>query len=197
MLHNLEKEVGYLKTRGDIIYTVCDITSKEAKKLQAKIVDAIDNKYDWKLYKKLTGELHRKFKVRQFELHNVVVVAGRAVLARLIAGDTTYSGEINYCALGDYTATATGTDTKLGNEKYRKLISSHTSADNVAYISTFFTATEVDGTFEEVGHFIDGTAVKDSGQLFSRIASPNTAELPVTKSNTESLTCDYKVVLLE
>ncbi len=197
MLNNLEHEVGYLKTRGDVTYTVCDITSKKAKKLQAKIVDAIDNKYDWKLYRKLVAELHEKFKVRQFEFHNAVVVAGRAVLARLLAGDATYSGEINYCALGDYTATATGTDTELGNEKYRKLISSQTSADNVAYISTFFTATEVDGTFEEVGHFIDGTGTKDSGQLFSRISSPNTAELPVVKSNTESLTIDYKVVLLE
>ena len=197
MLNNLESEIGYLKTKGDVTYTICDVRSEKAKKIQAKIVDAIDNKQDWKLYRKLLDRFYKEFKVRQFTFHNVVVTAGRAVLARLLAGDTTYSGEINYCALGNYTATATGTDTALGNELYRKLVSSKTSDSNVAYISTFFTATEVDGTFEEVGHYIDGTATKDSGQLFSRISSPNTSELPVTKSNTESLTIDYKVVLLE
>jgi len=195
MLDKLQQSVGYLKTKGDVVYTICDMRSEEAMNLQRKIVDAIDNKYNWDLYRSLVGELNRKFKVRQYAFHNIVVTTGRAVLARLLAGETTYSGEINYCALGNYTATATASDTTLGNELYRKEVSSKAYASNNAYVSTFFTATEIDGTFEEVGHFIDGTAVVDSGQLFSRIASPNTAELPVTKSNTESLTIDYRVCL--
>jgi len=192
----LESEVGYLKLRGTVTFTVCDMRSKEAQELEKKIVDAIDNKQDWKLYRKLVDELHRKFKVRQVIIPNRIVTVGKNVLCRLLAGNQDYSGEINYCALGNVTATSTFSDTALGGEQYRKLVSSKTYQDNVAYFSTFFTATEVVMTIDEVGHFIDGTATKDSGQLWSRIASPETENLPVSKSNTESLTIDYKVVLI-
>jgi len=192
----IEQYVGYLKVKGDVKYTVCDISSPEAKELQKRIVDAIDNKYDWDLYIKLRDQLHKSFGVRSYSFKNMVVSAGRNVLARLLAGNTDYSGEINYCALGNTTATATAGNTTLGNELYRKEVSSKTYENNVAYVSTFFTATEIDGTFEEVGHFIDGSSSADTGQLWSRIATPDTAELPITKSNTESLTIDYKVVFV-
>lgn len=123
-----------------------------------------------------------------FEKHNIIVTAGFNVLARLLAGDTTYSGEINYGALGtDDTAPALG-DTTLGAESYRKIVSSQSADANVAYVDFFYAATDCNGTYEEFGNFIDGTGSADSGQLFSHIATGGW-----TKSNTESLfvSCEY------
>jgi hypothetical protein len=178
------------KIKGEVTISVCDMTNPEAQVLQNKIVKAKGQEY-----RNLISELHSRFLKRQFTLHNICPIVGRAVIAARLAGDFTYTGKVNYCALGTNSAGATENDIKLGTEVFRKLVSSLTFDDNVAYLSTFFTATETDGTYEEVGHFIDGTGVADSGQLFSRLEDSETGELPVTKSNTESLTIDYKVTI--
>jgi len=181
------------KIVGEVVYTLCDIATEEAKRIQDKIVYALYETKDWGLYKKATKELHDKFMVKRLVVPNRVVTVGKEVLCRLLSGDTTYSGEVNYCALGIGSAASTIGDITLSDEVYRKLVSSATYEDNKAYLSTFFTATETTGTYREIGHFIDGTAVADSGQLWSRIAKADTGELPLDKSNTESLTIDYKV----
>jgi hypothetical protein len=182
-----------IKNQGEIKMTFCDIKSPEALELQNKIEQAKGEDY-----RKLVQELHDKFSKREITIKNLCPKAGRYVLGRLLAGNKTYSGEINYCALGtDGTATSED-DTTLGTEVYRKLISSatySTTGTPTAYISTFFTATEDDGTYSEVGHFIDGESDADTGEIFSRIASPESGDLPTTKSDTESLTIDYKVEL--
>lgn len=192
----LEESTGFLKCKGDVTYTICDMRSDEAKEIEQRIVDAIDNKCDWKLYRKLLDELFLGFKTKQVTIHNRIMTAGKGVMCRLLAGDTTYSGEVNYCALGNYTATSTITEVALGGEQFRKAVSSTAFSTNNFYASTFFTQTEVAMTVFEVGHFIDGTPTKDSGQMWSRIADPETSELPVTKSLTESLTIDYRAILI-
>lgn len=180
-----------IKIKGEAVITVCNMKSPEALDLQDRITKAASQEE----YRRLIDELHSRFLKRQIRIENLCPKVGRAVLAARLAGTFTYTGKINYCALGDDDTDATENDVKLGNELFRKLVSSLTFEDNIAYLSTFFTATEVSGTFEEVGHFIDGTVAKDSGRLFSRIEDSETGELPVTKSNTESLTCDYKVTI--
>ncbi len=183
-----------LKTKGEIKLTWCDIRSPEALALQKKIVKATGLRY-----RELLEELHKRFSIRSMVIENLCPLAGRNVLAMLLAGDVTYSGEINYCALGTTSTPTTAADTALGYEVYRKLVSSAThnsTGTPTAYFSTFFTAAETSGTYREVGHLIDGTAATPSGQLFSRISTPETAELPLTKSVTESLTVDYKVEII-
>jgi hypothetical protein len=113
-----------------------------------------------------------KNKQPDFEQHNIIVTAGFNVLARLLAGDTTYSGEINYGALGTKVSPVPVLgDTTLGTEAYRKLVASQSADTNIAYIDFFYAAGDCNGTYTEFGNFIDGTAAADSGQLFSYIAT--------------------------
>ncbi len=182
------------KIIGEKTFSFCDVSSLEAQKLQKEITEAIAKKDDVK-YRLLVDELHSKFLTRRLVVKNLIPTVGRTVFAMILAGTFTYTGKINYCALGTSATAAANGNTQLGTEVFRKLVSSSTFANNIAYISTFFTANETTGTYYEVGHFIDGTATVNTGQLFSRIADPETAELPLTKSNTESLTVDYKVTI--
>lgn len=197
--------------KGEYTLTTCDVRDPAAKKMAAEIEGIIDwgrtlvasashdpqkkvqnMQLAWKEYRRAIVEFHRLFLVNQIVLHNKVVDRGTEMLARIISGDVTFTGVINYCALGTGIAAGAAADIQLGTEIFRKLKSSGTFASNQAFISTFFTATEVTGTIGEVGHFVDGTGSANSGRLFSRIGDPDTTELVVVKTNTETLTIDYK-----
>jgi len=100
--------------------------------------------------------------------HNLVPTVGRNVLARLLAGDVTYSGEIDYGALGSGDTAFTNASTQLNTEVFRKQAASQAFDDNIAFIDWFIALGDVgDQTFEEFGAFIDGTGAADSGQAFS------------------------------
>lgn len=100
--------------------------------------------------------------------HNIIPTSGRTILARLLAGDTYYSGEINYGALGDASSAFNNASTQLGNELFRKIASSQSYNANIAYIDFFIASADVaDQTFNEWGTFIDGTITPNSGQAFS------------------------------
>jgi len=135
----------------------------------------------WEEYRFLVEKLERLFKTRELVVENITTTVGRSVLAQRLGGDTTYTGTVNYTALGDDNTAAVVGDATLGNETSRKLLSSGTDASNIAYLETFFGATEAVDTHEEFGMFIDGTSSADTGQLFNRFTST------VTKSNTETL----------
>ena len=125
--------------------------------------------------------LHRDFKKREVVIENVTTTVGRSVLAQRLGGDTTYTGTVNYTALGTDNTAAVVADATLGTETYRKALTSGTDAANVSYLETLFTAAEVNGTFEEYGMFIDGNGSADTGQLFNRFVQS------VTKSAIETL----------
>jgi hypothetical protein len=123
--------------------------------------------------------------------HNLIVTVGRNVLARLLAGDTTYSGQINYGALGSASTAVSNSDTQLGTEVYRKLYASHTTdGNNVAYIDFFYAATDTNGTYNEFGNVIDGTASVNTGRLFSHILTGGWV-----KTNLQSMfvSCQYTI----
>lgn len=104
---------------------------------------------------------------------NLITTRGRNVLCRLLAGDTTYSGQVNYGALGTVVSPVpTNASTQLGTEVYRKIYSSHTQdGNNVSYIDFFYAASDTNGTYTEFGNFIDGTASVNTGRIFSYIAT--------------------------
>ena len=101
--------------------------------------------------------------------HNIIVDVGFNVITRFLAGDTTYSGYINYAGLGTGTTTAVVGDTELETEFFRNAQFSASFLNEKALLTAFFDSGETEGTFTEFGNFIDGTAVADSGILFSRI----------------------------
>lgn len=123
--------------------------------------------------------------------HNIVVTMGRNVLARLLVGDVTYSGQINYGVLGTASTAVSNSDTQLGTEVYRKLFASHTTdGNNVAYVDFFYAATDTNGTYNEFGNVIDGTASANTGRLFSHILTGGWV-----KTNVQSLfiSCQYTI----
>ena len=128
---------------------------------------------------------------KHLQKHNIIVTSGRSVLTRLLAGDTTYTGEITRGALGDGVADVVNGRTTLVNEVYRKVTASQTFDSNVAYVDFFYEATDVDGTFTEFGNFIDGTDTPDDGVLWSYIDTGGWV-----KPNTQSLfvACRYTIV---
>ena len=133
-----------------------------------------------RVYDKATGKLKREYA----PVENLITTVGRNVFARLLSGDATYSGEITHGALGDDATAVANSDTTLGNEVYRNATASATQGDNIAYVTFFYDQTEVTGTFNEFGNFIDGAAGADTGQLWTHV------NVSWTKTNTEILVVD-------
>jgi len=99
---------------------------------------------------------------------NLIPTTGRNVLARRLAGDITYSGEVDYGALGSGTTAFTNASTQLNTEVYRAQAASQSFDNNIAYIDWFIASGDVaNQTFEEFGAFIDGSAAADTGQAWS------------------------------
>lgn len=172
-------------------FSFYDVTNQKAKDLENKIVElslkkpflktAKENKKHWIEYNNLLEDLERYKSKDSITIKNITTTVGRSVLAQRLGGTTTYTGTVNYTALGTGNTAPTVADSTLETETYRKALSSGTFSNNIAYLETFFTAAEVSGTFEEYGMFIDGTGTADTGQLFNRFTSS------VTKSGTETL----------
>jgi len=129
----------------------------------------------------LIAELNERFQKREILVENITTTVGRAAIASRLAGASTYTGMVNYTALGSSSTAAAVGDTTLGTEVYRKALSSGTAISNVAYLETFFNATETSGTYQEYGMFIDGTSTANSGQMFNRFTQA------ITKSASETL----------
>ena len=130
--------------------------------------------------------------VRQLTVKNILPTAGRTVVAQWLTGDNSVDAAngANYGSLGtDNTAPANG-DTALGTETYRKATSSSTNSSNVAFLSNFYTATEVTGTFEEAGWHLDGTGAADSGELLSHFLTGS-----IVKTSTETLTVESQITI--
>lgn len=192
------------KIKGTHIISVCDMRTERAQELEKMLEDIRKRRTFligahlgtpevlrrlWEEYKYLLEILHSKFLVNQFAIENITCTVGRSVLAQRLSGTTTYTGIVNYGALGTSSAAPAVGNTTLGTETYRKALSSGTYSSNIAYLENFYTASEVSGTFEEYGFFIDGTGSANSGQLFNRFTQS------VTKSATESLNVQSTITL--
>lgn len=175
-------------------FTFCDIRSPKALALQQEIVHILETikspNMRYGVLFELYRELERLFCVKQFEVHNIIPTAGRTVIAQRITGTNTYTLNVNYGSLGTSATAPANGDTQLTTETYRKAISSRTNSNNIAYLSNFYTATEVTGTFEEAGWHIDGTASANTGQLLSHFLTTTT-----TKSSVQTLTVESTITV--
>ncbi len=142
-------------------------------------------KFTFTIRDKVTGKIKR---IQEYE--NLIPTVGRAMIANnLTSGSPDNTMVVTHIALGDDgTAVANG-DTALGNEVYRNTVASITNADNVAYVTGFYDATEDDDTYLEAGVFCDGAAGADTGILLSHVL------ISVVKSNTETLTVDWTLTI--
>lgn len=204
---DLLKEDG-AKIKGVHVISICDARSPRAQRLEdliegvrirreklLKDVKIFGSSQEnqlrvlWEEYNWYLEQLHKRFLKRQMVVENLTTTAGRSVLMQRLAGITTYTGIVNYGALGTTNTAANVADVKLGTEVYRKGLSSGTYSTNIAYLENFYTATEVTGTFEEYGFFIDGTGTVDSGQLWNRWVATN------AKTNVETMNVQSTITL--
>lgn len=128
---------------------------------------------------------------RLFMYKNLIPTVGRAAIANYLtnASPSPATLRVTHTSLGTGIAGATNADTQLQTETYRKAIASATNGDNVAYMTAFYTAPEVTGTFKEAGLHIAGSLTPNSGTLFSRVP------IDITKTALETLTVDYTVTI--
>jgi hypothetical protein len=133
-----------------------------------------------------TGKIKR---IQSYE--NLIPTAGRSKIAEALAGDLTGISEveINKTSLGTGSTAPVNGNTTLETEVFRKDVASATFSSNKLFVTAFYTAIEVTGTFAEAGLHIDGTGAVDTGTLFSRVL------ISVTKSASETLTVDYTVTI--
>lgn len=134
-------------------------------------------------YSALAAELAEICPTRQIVRKNLVVLSGREVFARLLVADTTYTGAINYGALGSGNTAVASSDTVLDTEVKRKQVASSSRTNEQVNIDFYYSKSDTNGTYEEFGTFIDGTASADTGQLFNRVLTGGW-----TKSSSEAMT---------
>lgn len=139
-------------------------------------------------YDRLINHLGWLCPTRELIIPNLVVLSGRAVMARMLIGDTEFTGAINYGALGSGSAAPDASDTVLDTEVARKLFARRTRTNAQCNFDFFYSMADTDGTYEEFGMFIDGTASADSGQLFNRALTGGWA-----KTDTEAMTVSVQI----
>lgn len=142
--------------------------------------------------RELIAQLNAQTKIAKIEvIENIVPTVGlTAVIDHLTNSSPSPSTlKINYGALGTGTTTPALGDTTLETEVYRNTVASATKSNAIGYISLFFSATETNGTYREVGLFINGTGSADTGTLFSHAA------INITKSSVQTLTIDFTITL--
>lgn len=110
--------------------------------------------------------------IQEDKLSNLITSAGKNMLAQSLR-DSTLDAEIKYVAIGsDNTAPSSG-DTALGNETFRKQVTSQAAGGSVGVTLTnlYVAPEEAVGTIEEIGFFSGSTAsaTTDSGTLFARV----------------------------
>lgn len=134
-------------------------------------------------------------KLKAFDyFKNMFVTSGKVSLAKLMRGITANNqGQITYCAVGTSSVAPVLSDTQLGNEIARKLISTrdeNAGAANANDYTTFFNTSEANGTLEEFALFgDDASATLESGTMFCKTLRHR------DKTTNDTLTVVWSVII--
>lgn len=152
-------------------------------------VKKVSLKERWDYFKSIPGLVEGTFK---FE--NITPLAGFEVILKAMTGNLGSLAEmvVNYHALGSGSTGATMNDTDLQTETFRKALasSSYDTPNSRMIFTAFYTAGEAIGTHQEMGLFMNGTAVANSGTMWDR------SVLPIVKTGTQAMTIDYEDTLV-
>ena len=112
---------------------------------------------------------HAGFCVHENIVDNLVVTAGKVLVADFLVGETRTG--LNYHAIGTNTTAPAAGDTQLGTETARKAFTSIARSSTSVVVSVFYTAAQSTFNIKEGGIFGNGaTAAADSGTLFSHFS---------------------------
>lgn len=102
--------------------------------------------------------------------HNQISQLALNGFAGILNGESGFTGQINYLALGDGANAPNIANTQLQSEIGRTtvVLGSNVRTNNSLILQFYFGPTEANGNIKEVGAFIDGTATVNSGTLFDR-----------------------------
>lgn len=167
--------------KGLVTLTKFKINSPEAEEIDAFLNLAIDIPEE--IYLAKVNRLKEICQYREQTFENAIVLTGRSVFAMLLNAETTYSGAINYGALGTSSTAVSDAQTTLVAEVKRKLIATRSRTDDSVSLRFFYSKSDTNGTYQEFGTFIDGTSSANTGQMFNRVLTGGW-----TKSSSESLT---------
>jgi hypothetical protein len=129
--------------------------------------------------------------IDQFTRKNLTTTVGRTWLASVICDTSTRTNNfVTHFAIGDDTTPAAQGDTTLGNELFRKAVSSRAEDGATANISTFLAANEANFQWQEYGHFIDASMTKDSGVMLTHYL-----DATINKASPTTVTVDTVLTL--
>lgn len=140
-------------------------------------------------YGQLMGRL-QNFKTREHVVHNLITTVGRSAIAQRLANTTTYTGIINYGALGSSATAVNNADTQCGTEVFRKVVASASYTTNTAFVDFFYAKADTNGTYQEFGTFIDGAAGANTGQMFTHALTGGWVK---TSSESMTVSCQYTI----
>lgn len=171
---------------GRVTFTSYLLDSARAFEIDKILQDAqnVSKKY----YDQLIAELASICKSRVVAVDNLVVQTGRNVLAGILNGETTYTGIINYGALGTSSTAVSDGQTQLVAEVKRKAVGTRTRVNDQVNFDFYYSKSDTNGTYQEFGMFIDGTSTANTGQMFNRLLTGGW-----TKSSSESLTASVQI----
>lgn len=109
---------------------------------------------------------------KTIQLKNFITDTGLNYIRDLLDGSINPPTEIRYIAFGSSNTTPVASDTKLGNEFFRKQVTKQELPGTGQVASTVYIAPyEANQQIEEIGVFAgpDATAAKDSGVLIARV----------------------------
>lgn len=180
-----EKSNGW---KGKITFTNFFIDSDEAKAIDSFLKTAQNISED--LFLEKIKRLKAICFFNETVKYNNIVMSGRSVFARRLANDTTYTGIINYGALGSSSTAVSDSQTQLVAEVKRKPVAARSRTNDSVTVRFYYSKSDTSGTYEEFGTFIDGTVIANSGQMFNRALTGGW-----TKSSSESLTVTVQLDL--
>jgi len=109
--------------------------------------------------------------VDEQNLKNLITSAGKNLLAEALRNNV-IDCEIKYIGIGSDNTAPTTADTTLGNETFRKAVTSQIAGGTGITITNLYVAPEeAVGTIEEIGFFSGAaaSATTDSGIMFARV----------------------------
>lgn len=166
---------------GKVTFTNFEIVGEEANRIHDLLANA--GEISAEVFEGYMARLRELCGVREETFNNQIVSVGRQCFAARLINELTYTGVINYGAIGTGSTAVSDGQTALTTESKRKGIATRSRTGNTVTLRFFYSKSDANGTFNEFGTFIDGTASAGTGQMFNRVLTGGWV-----KSSLEALT---------